>query len=174
MIRRAAEAGVTMMVVGSGGARRAADGQTPADAEVAFADLVAGWQVDARAAGITLAPEPLNHRECDVMVLYSRLTQLMAERGGQVTLDSYHSLVERDPAQLDPSAYWTKELTQMPVHIHLSSADRLAPAPGDPWLEALARLMKSRSYNGRVMVEAALPETPEALRTTREALRVWE
>lgn len=173
MIRRAADAGVRVMVIGSGGARRTAPGQSVEEAETVFANAVAQWQALATPAGITLAPEPLNHHECDVMVRYPHLGQHMSARGLAVTLDSYHSLAERDPAHTDPLAYWQREVTLMPAHLHLSTTDRLPPVAGDPWLDALASRLKGQGYSGHVMVEAPLPADNAELRRIRQALALW-
>ena len=156
-ILRAAERGVKIMVVGSGGQRRAPESF---HGEGAFADAVAELAAFARPRGVTIAPESLNRKETNVGNDLAALAARTRGAGAGVTADSYHVLVEWDaegrPVPLEE--LWRAQLPFAPDHVHLAGLDRTPPRADDPLLRGFAARLRELGYGARVSYEGSRPE----------------
>lgn len=169
-MRRAERAGVQVIVFGSGGARRIPDGF---DAWVAHDQLVAFCRMAAAMAhnhGVTVAVEPLNRSECNVLTTVSECAALVNEVGHpsiRLLVDAYHLMRDDD--------LYESIVTHGPLlaHVHIATEkNRVAPGaePCDfsRFFDALA---KAR-YTGRVSIEGKIPnpktDLPAALTLMRK------
>lgn len=147
VIGRAVEQGIKLMVIGSGGVRRALDGEDSAPRESEFCDFVAEMQAEFPA--VTLAPESLNRDETNVGNDYNPLAQALKERGCGVTLDAFHSA--KEPG----FAGWDGFIQVLPNHLHISSRKRDMPDRDDEFLLELFRNLAEMGYQGRASYEGA-------------------
>ena len=151
-IRLAAEIGMEVMVIGSGGARRAPEGVSPLDAQDSFVDLVAELAVEASRVGITLAPESLNRRETNVGNDLIRLSGALHARGIGYTMDTYHVLVEAHEEAIE--ADWAAQLQHgLPDHLHVANYERTVPEATNASLTSLFRMLRQKGYAGRLSFE---------------------
>ncbi len=175
VLRRAAEVGATIMVFGSGGARKLPAGfpvergwSQLADAARLAADIAVRH-------GITIIMEPLYIRACN---FFNRVDQGSAfvDRVGHAHLrllaDLFHVADGREPFTNIAAA--GKRL----AHIHLATPSIPQTAPGTDYdFEGFFAALRQAGYDGRVSVEdnpgllgkSKLPRI-EALRAVREYL----
>lgn len=176
-MRRASAIGAEIIVFGSGGARRVPEGY-PAERGLeqverflAIADEIAAE------FGITVAIEPLNRSECNVINTVAqalRLSEKLRLSHIRVLADAYHMHLEGEPEQIAADAAAAGQL----AHVHYAEADRSFPtgakADGVRLTELLAALQSS-GYAGRISAEcvsaAASGDSAESLRYVRECLR---
>lgn len=177
ILQGAAEAGVKLCVVGSGGARKAPDGQTSEWAEAKFVGLIAALKGPADQLGIAIAPESLNRSECDVGTRLRELSLALKEKGVGYTADSYHVLKEWDydarPKSLKEE--FQKEMPHAPLHAHLGGLTRTPPTEEDPMILAFFNRLKELGYDGRISIEVNWNNFETELRPALEATRrMWE
>jgi sugar phosphate isomerase/epimerase len=171
---QAQEAGVLVMVVGSGNQRKAPEGMEPDAAEDEFVRIVAAWQKQALRHGVQLAPESLRSEETNVGNRLSSLAQKLGAAGVGYCADSYHVLSELDEEELDPTTIGPalrRELPFTPLHVHLAARDRTPPAAEDPHLQAFAHRLRELNYNGRISVEANWSGAPGEKENTLSHLK---
>lgn len=145
VISRAIEFGVPLMVIGSGGVRRAPEGDDPAIREAEFYDFVAQMQDEFHQ--VILAPESLNRTETNVGNDYGPLAVALAQRGCSATLDAYH-------VALEPGfSGWEGRIPVLPKHLHLASPSRDMPEPDCPFLLSLFVAMNQMGYSGTASFE---------------------
>ncbi len=156
VIEAASRVGVSVMVVGSGGSRRAPEDLATGDAEAAFARVAAELALIAEPHGIQIAPESLNRAETNVGNNLGRFSQSLRDLGVGYTADSYHVIAEwvfdgNEPAA--PIEHWRDQVPYLPTHVHFGDRARVDPAPGDPDVELFVQRLKELGYNGRVSLE---------------------
>ena len=149
-VRRAGELGGQVIVFGSGGARRVPDGFSRALAWgqlVRFANLCAD-QADIH--GVTIAIEPLNQSETNILNTYLEGVQLARDAGRdkvRVLADIYHFMMEGEPLEhIEAEPDWL-------AHVHLADTGRLFPGSGTYPLERLFALLKDIDYRGMASIE---------------------
>ena len=158
---RAEKCGVKTIVFGSGGARQIPDGfdRTKAHHQLVwFCKMLAPI---AHKHGVTVVVEPLNRAECNVLNSVGECASLVRQTdnpGLRLLVDAYHLL--RDKDMVDD----VLKNGDVFAHVHIATeAKRLAPnsEPCDfaPFFDALVK----GGYDGRVSIEAKLPDTVEAL-----------
>lgn len=145
VISRAIEQGIPLMVIGSGGVRKAAEGDDPAHREAEFCDFVA--QMQDEFPQVILAPESLNRNETNVGCDYGPLASALARRGCSATLDAYH-------VGLEPGfSGWEGRIPVLPKHLHLASPSREVPEPDCPFLLSLFVALNDMGYSGTASFE---------------------
>ena len=167
VIEAAATYGVSIMVLGSGGSRRAPPETTPQDAEKAFIDVAAELDSMAQAHGIRVCPESLNKSETNVGNDLGLLARALNANGLNYTADAYHVLRE-----CGASPNWEDQLPHPPAHVHFASVSKRTFEPDDPMLVPFFDRLQALSYNGRISFEGGLDGVPAAqlLRWLRDRL----
>jgi sugar phosphate isomerase/epimerase len=167
--RRAHQAGVEIIVFGSGGARRVPDGF---DRKEAWQQVTAFCQMLAPIAarnGVTIAVEPLNRAECNILTTVSECAQLVKEihhPAIRLLVDAYHLL--KDDDSLSAVAAHGSLLS----HVHIATTgNRLAPGMEACDLQPFFNALASGGYSGRVSIEATLPDHVEGLQHSLEVIR---
>ncbi|RYG38306.1 sugar phosphate isomerase/epimerase [bacterium] len=157
-IPRAAEIGVPVLVVGSGGSRRAPE--APGDWEAAFVEVASELQTMAKAYGIVIAPESLTRAETNVGNDLRSFAVALTARGVGYTADSFHILQEQP--DLDAIA---GEMPTMPTHVHLGSkGGREVPKAGEPGFAEFAARIRELGYDGTASLECKRGKSVSELR----------
>ena len=165
---RAQQAGVKIVVFGSGGARRIPDGT---DRGQAWAQLVGFGRMIGPIAtehGVTVAVEPLRHAECNVLNTVAESAQYVREiddPGVRLLVDAYHWAQNREPVAS------IIEAGPLLVHAHIATYEnRLAPGQEACDFQPFFAALKAAEYCGRLSVEARWEIDETSARTAHEAL----
>jgi sugar phosphate isomerase/epimerase len=162
VIPRAALAGVSTMVIGSGTARKAPAGYDLDAAEDDFIHFAAMCGMIAREYGITIAPESLVPAETNVGNYLGDLARMLHYKGVAYTADSYHVL--NQPGALpEESFFWANELPHAPAHVHLGDQPRNWPKADDPNLAGFVDRLVALGYDGRVSLECKWEDMEQEL-----------
>ncbi len=149
-VRRAAEVGVAVMVLGSGRARAVPEGFPHAQALEQLAGVLAIMgEVGAR-HGVTIALEPLRRAESNVIHTVAEAARLVRPlqlpRVG-VLADLYHIDEEQEPFD---DLLGAGDLLQ---HVHVADSLRRAPGMGTYDYPGFFGRLKQAGYRGRVSAE---------------------
>ena len=147
-------------------------GAFPSEAELEHcAEVHRAILPDARAAGITLAIEPLNRFEahlintCEQGMAY---VDRVGEAGLGLLYDTFHAHIEeQDPI----AALKSVQAADMLAHVHISENDRGTPGRGHAKIHETIRTLKGAGYDGWLTIEAfgrAVPELAAATRVWRD------
>ena len=155
ILRRAARIGIDTVVFGSGAARRIPHGMNRAEGVSCIREFLRTCNSYCERYGITLAIEPLNKQECNVLNTVAegaemvRSLQLPKIR---LLADAYHMYCEEEDLSI------LKKEQDLLVHIHVSEQ----PGRGYPgrdgggYLTRFARAL--RGYCGRVSIECSFSD----------------
>jgi len=148
--KRVEALGGETIVFGSGGARRVPEGYSRAKAWgqlVRFCNHVADSLQD---TDITLAIEPLNSNESNILNTYSESVQLARDVDRdkiRVLADIYHFVVEEEPLDdIAEGAEWLE-------HVHLADSGRRNPGSGAYPLKRWFDILHDINYTGKASVE---------------------
>lgn len=169
---RAREAGVRVIVFGSGGARQIPDGFDHAEALgqiVAFCRMCGPL---AERHGLTIAIEPLRSAECNVITRVAEGADLARRVGHpavRLLVDAYHWVQEEEPAADIEAA------GDLLRHAHIATyAKRLAPGAEPCDFVPFFRALVASGYDARVSIEGGIPnpaeELPRSLAVMKQAL----
>jgi len=158
-IKAAATLGVSVMVLGSGNARRAPDSHS-ADWDREFVTIVSAIQSIATDYGIRIAPESLNGTETNVGVKLERLSKLLVEAGLDFTADSYHLLAENED--------FSRAIPVAPAHVHIANRSRMAPSTADIELTPFVDRLRECGFDGTVSIEGKIEDLNAANNDLRE------
>lgn len=160
-IAAAATIGTEVMVIGSGGARRAPDDETNGlvDWDDEFVNIVAKIQTIADEYGIRLAPESLNRKETNVGTRLALLAPRLTNRGLGFTADSYHVLLEEED--------WEEAIPVAPTHVHISNRNRSAPLSDDEHLIPFVQRLQALGYDDTVTIEGKVDDLSQAASNLR-------
>lgn len=174
VIPRAAQAGVQVMVIGSGAARRSPAGYDLDAAEDDFLDAASLCSRIAAEHRVVVAPESLRPEETNVGCFLGDLARMLSYRGVAYTADSYHVLNQPGSMPVDPS-FWEHELPFAPAHVHLGDRHRSWRVAEAPELNGFVSRLKDLDYSGRVSLECAWndfeAELPLALEQARSLMQ---
>jgi sugar phosphate isomerase/epimerase len=156
VVARAALVGMRVLVFGSGGARMVPEGFSPAAAReqiVAFLQMAGPL---AAAKDVTIAIEPLNKGECNILNTYGEsvgVCRSVGHKNVRVLVDSYHLWLENEPLENVAAG------ADLLAHVHVADKDgRLAPGQSQTAdYVPLFKLLKKIKYGGGVSVEAKWP-----------------
>lgn len=158
--RRAASLGTTLVVFGSGGARRAPDGWPLAEGFEQFVRALGVCAPLALRHGVTLVVEPLNRAECNVVntLLEGAVAVARVDHPGiRLLVDVFHMRRNGEsPDDIVKAGPWI-------AHVHVAELERRT-APGvcgddfSPWLTALRRA----GYAGSLSLECDFGSDPRA------------
>ncbi|OAS16449.1 sugar phosphate isomerase/epimerase family protein [Paenibacillus oryzisoli] len=145
--------GATTVVLGSGKARYIPDGWERNRGEQQLLQLLARIGEEFSGTGVTLAIEPLNQKESNIVntvseaVMFAKQVNLPAIR---VLADFYHMDEEQDPiSTLIDNKDWLQ-------HIHLADTGRLSPGTGQYPYEHFAATLKASGYAGMISGECTV------------------
>ena len=168
---RAKQLGTTLVVIGSGGARRRPEELPHALAEAQLAEILSICATVAADYGIAVTLEPLNQNETNLINTLSESLDLMDRIGHPnifAMVDFYHFSKENEPMRVLDRAGGRLR------HVHLCRADRYSCTPADyddllPFVEHL----KTVGYDARLSFEGKLQndDAAQALRDTYELFR---
>jgi len=150
-LKRAVPMGCRVIVFGSGGARRVPEGYGKRDAYDDLAAFLRTAGDRCAAFGITIAIEPLNMAECNILNSVSEAVWV-ANRAGhpciKALVDNYHSIKD------GLTFHEVRAAGRMMAHTHVSHPDRSFPKPGDgyDYMEFIGAL-NDAGYEGRMSVE---------------------
>jgi D-psicose/D-tagatose/L-ribulose 3-epimerase len=170
-LERAARLGAKVVVFGSGGARAVPDDFPKAKAYEQLVQLLAELGALAEANDLTIAIEPLNRTECNIIYTLAEAYEL-AKRVNhnrvQVLADYYHLVMESEPVQQ------VSEVAAHIRHVHVSDpAGRIYPHSSDANLTQFFRLLAESGYDGRMSVEAYSQNFEQDAAVTLPKMRQW-
>ncbi len=166
---RMAQLGATVVVLGSGGARRIPDGM-PRDLALAqLADALALATDEVEHAGLELALEPLNRTECNVFLTLAECQAFIVERGLsglRLLADLYHIEMEHEPLA------HVVDAAPLLVHVHVADSERRAPGTGQYDYDGFMAALHTVRYNRRLSAECKWDDlraqAPQVLQFMRE------
>ena len=152
VLERAERAGIKSIVFGSGGARRIPDGfdrERASDQLIAFGRMLAPV---AASHGVTIAVEPLNTGETNVLTSVREGLQYVKEVNHpafRLLVDAYHWAKEQEPtADIVAAGPWL-------AHAHIATyANRLPPGAEVCDFAAFFSALKQGGYDLRLSIEA--------------------
>jgi len=168
-LKRVNDLGGEVVVFGSGGARAVPEGFSRAKAWEQLVRFLEICSDEAAKFGITIAIEPLNTRETNIINSYLEGIQLARDVGREeirVLADIYHFMMENEPVDdIAGEPAWL-------AHVHLADTGRRYPGSGMYPLERLFTILHEIDYPGMVSVECSwgddfTDETRRALRFLR-------
>ncbi len=151
-MRRAKALGGEIVVLGSGGARKVPEGFDKKRALEQFSELCRELGPRAAEAGVTIAIEPLNSKEDNLINSVAQGAQIVdavAHPNIQLLADFYHMFEDREPTQNAADA--GKRLK----HTHLADLGRLAPgfAEGEADFVGFFAALRAAGYDKRCSFE---------------------
>lgn len=171
-IRRAAEIGIKVLVLGSSGSRSIPEGFSREEAEKQFLALLKGIAPTAEKYGVVVAIEPLQHSETNFINTVSEGAAIARQAGSPnicVIADFFHmARVEEAPESIIENA-------DKLVHCHIAEKEERTPpgVKGDdftPYYKAL----KEIHYTGRISIECGWKDIesqlPVAVKTMKEQI----
>jgi len=166
------EAGARVVALGSGWARNVPEGWERSRAEGQLLDALWLCADALEGTGVTLALEPLNRRESNIVNSVAeavRLAELVDRPEVRVLADFYHMEEEREPLDaLGAHGPWL-------AHVHVADTGRRNPGTGAYDHAAFLGRLRAAGYAGMVSAECVV-ERPEAdMRHSLGFLRgLWE
>ncbi|NLC44609.1 MAG: sugar phosphate isomerase/epimerase [Clostridiales bacterium] len=148
--------GVDTVVFGSGGARRIPDGMDRKEGMRWIEDFLTMCNEYAVKHNITVAVEPLNQKECNILTSVTEGAELVEKlQLGHIRLlaDSYHMARENEPLSVLADA------AHLLVHVHISEADRTFPGKYNGTdLPAFVDQLKAVGYKARISAESGFTD----------------
>lgn len=155
-LRRAGATGITVIVFGSGGARKIPEGFDPSQARQQFIAFAKRIAPAAAKAGVVLALEALNRKETNFinsLAEATAITDAVAHPAVRLQGDIYHMLQEDEAPDAITAA------GARIVHVHVAQkVTRHAPMPGGTDFRPYFKALKGTGYRGRISVEATWQE----------------
>jgi len=159
--RRAEQAGVATIVLGSGGARQVPDGFDHTRATEQIIEFCRVLMPIALGCGVTVAVEPLNRADCNILTTVRETARLVKEVGStaiRLLVDSYHWARDNDSAA-DIVRYG-----RLLGHIHVATfPSRVPPGAEEYDFNPFFGALKQGSYDGRISLEGGFPNAAEDL-----------
>jgi sugar phosphate isomerase/epimerase len=151
VLRRCREAGVKIVVLGSGEARRIPAGYDSVKASKEFIALVRKMAGLAAGYGIIIAIENLNHTETNFVLSLQQAIEIVkaVDRPSfRLTADIYHMLMENEPASD------IEQAGGLLVHCHIAEKiDRAYPGKTGVDFMPYFKAMKKIGFHGKIMIE---------------------
>lgn len=148
-----ARIGARTAVLGSGRSRQLPDGWEKSRGEDQLLRTLEWIADEFKGTGLTLAVEPLNAKECNMINSVAEAVSLAKQINNgaiRVLADFYHMDEEREALDtLNAHKDWL-------AHIHLADTGRMAPGTGEyPYAEFAAQL-KAAGYGGMISAECGV------------------
>lgn len=149
---RAAEAGITTLVLGSGGARQIPAGWAPARARDQFVALLEIIAPHAERNSVTVVVEALNRGECNLINSLAEGADVVSAVNHpniRLLTDIYHMLREEEPA--DQITTYAHLIT----HAHIAErVERTVPGRAGDDFGAYFGALQAMNYRGAIAIEA--------------------
>lgn len=150
-LRRAEQAGIKVIVFGSGGARACPAGYDKHAAEQQIIEHLASWSRWANGHGVAIVLEPLRYEETNTFNTVAESgaqVARIANSGAKLLADTYHMASNReDPATILP---WSKFLT----HVHVAELqERSAPGRHGEDFRPYFSALHQAGYDQRISIE---------------------
>lgn len=177
VFERCHQAGIKLIVWGSGGARRVPEGFSKTEATGQFILIARKISDQAAKYGVTLALENLNSAEANLITTVAEALHVVKEvnrNNFKLCADIYHMLKEQESASvlLQTNGYL--------VHCDIAERDERTPpgVHGEDFLEYFKALKKA-NYSGKVVIECRWNNLPAQAEPARVYLRqqinkVWK
>ncbi|MBX2896096.1 MAG: sugar phosphate isomerase/epimerase [Cyclobacteriaceae bacterium] len=177
VFQRCKQAGINLMVWGSGGARRIPEGYSREKARHEFIQLAKKVAAQAKQYEIILALENLNRQETNFIITVAEALQIVKavnHPNFKLCADIYHMLKENEPASV--------LLTTKGYLIHCDIAEKENRTPpgtaGDDFTTYLQAL-KQIGYSGKIVLECrwnnlAVEAQPARLYLQKQINKVWK
>lgn len=166
-LERVKDIGADTVVFGSGKARAVPEGFAREKAEeqlLHFLNLVADV---ADPLGITIAIEPLNQLECNIIVSVPEALQYAKQvnrKSIRVLADFYHMEMDNEPLENITAA---KDYLH---HVHVADTGRFAPGTGSYPYDKFAALLHDAGYDGRISIECGWKQFEQEAKQARDFL----
>lgn len=171
-LRRVQAVGGERVVFGSGGARNIPDGFSRETAWQQLIDFLQMVAVECDRTGASIAIEPLNRRESNVINSVAegvKLAEAVNRSAIRVLADLYHMEEDGEPTDtVRDNAAWL-------THVHVADSGRGAPGTGRYPYAAFFDYLKATGYSGRIAVECRWQDFEEEAGPAVAFLhKVWE
>ena len=159
-MRRMKLLGCSMVIFGSGAARRLPADMPREEAVALLDDFLRLCDRLAAKHGVTVALEPLNRDETDYMNSVAEgyaIAKRLALPNVKLLADAYHMAKEGESTDI------LAEVQDILVHVHISEPDRAYPGKseaGSDYLRAFRDALAATSYRARVSVECTFADFP--------------
>ncbi|OCT13455.1 hypothetical protein A8709_17775 [Paenibacillus pectinilyticus] len=145
--------GAITAVLGSGRSRHIPEGWGLQRAEEQLLQLLSLIGEEFQGTGLTLAIEPLNSKESNIVNTVSdavRYAKLVNHPSIRVLADFYHMDEEQDSLEtLVENSTWLQ-------HIHIADTGRLSPGTGHYPYDAFTAALKAANYQGTISAECTV------------------
>lgn len=160
--------GVKTVVFGSGRARTIPEGTPAEQADAQLAWFLRQAEGVARLHGITIVIEPLNHCETNNILTVTEAAEIVRKLdlpNLKLLGDVYHMHTEQEPAAV------LSRNGDILRHIHVCDpVKRTAPEDCD-YLRQISQELHKAGYEGRVTIEAVMPEFATQVRQVQPLMR---
>jgi len=167
--RRAKQAGIELIVFGSGRSRSVPEGFEPDKAIEQIYEHLKRWADIAADAGVTIVVEPLSKKECNLINNVDEALELVHRVNHpniRLLVDTCHMRREGESAEAIHRA------DGLIAHVHCAEGKtRLPIGLGEENHRSYFRALKEIGYNGRISIEAIFPNFPEQLPLAVSRLR---
>lgn len=152
IMQKCQKIGISIIVFGSGGARFVPEHITKEDAQSEIKYFLTMCNEIGIKYGITIAIEPLNSKECNILTSVAEgaiMARELSLPNIRLLADSHHMFCENEDLSVIP------QNSDILVHIHISEApDRVYPGKnGGEYLKEFAKAVRKTNYDARVSVE---------------------
>lgn len=155
-LARCAEVGGKVIVFGSGGARQLPDGWSAEQAQEQLLWFLNQCADAHEASGVTVAIEPLNRHECNLLHTVAEgaaLARAVGRAGVANLADTYHMERNGDETLEDILAS-----ADCLAHVHTADTGRRSPGTGSYDHEALFRTLSAAQYTARLSIECTFTD----------------
>lgn len=170
-LAKAARLGTKILVIGSGDARRIPDSCSIEEAEKNFKAVLNTVADVAVANGISIAVEPLNHKECNFINTLADAAKICEELDRDnvgCVLDLYHFYMSGE--DMSDIEKYGKHI----IHVHIArmNEDRGTPTLADAdWVTDAVLALERIGYRGRMSLESSYkPDFDTAVKNYAELL----
>lgn len=150
-LRRAEQAGIRVLVFGSGTARMCPEGYDRAAAIQQVGEYLAQWSIWGREHGVTIALEPLRYEETNILNTVAESGELVARvraSGATLLADTYHMACNGESPE--DIRGWSSLLS----HVHVAEKqERAAPGRFGENLRPYFSALHQRGYDSRISIE---------------------
>lgn len=169
-LARARSLGVSLLVFGSGAARRVPEGFPRASALDQFEEAVRVAHAEASKQGVTVALEPLHSEETNLLNTVREAAAYVHDRrldGVRVVADLWHMECEGETLDV------LDDLAEQIAHAHVAAAERRPPGQAPDHIESFLWRLRQSGFEGDCSIECnwtdLTRELPGAVARVRQA-----